>query len=142
VLISCLFLSSSSKTLVIERGLRRKKTRSSVGVFQYAETVESCVWKDEKYQKDIQVSPRAPITRSCSCTNTQNRIYHLAQGDAVKEETVVSPSVASSFGDMTSSPARRRHEQNRLYTIVSSAEHEPYVKHSLCVQSVPLYHCI
>ena len=45
---------------MIERGLRRKKTRSSVGVFQYAETVESCVWKDENFQKDIQVSSRTP----------------------------------------------------------------------------------
>lgn len=98
--------------LVIERGLRRKKTRSSVGVFQYAETVESCVWKDENFQKDI-----------------QDRISRLAREDAAKEETVTSPSVASSFGDMTSSPARRRHEQNRLYTVVS-AKHEPYVKHS------------
>jgi len=57
---SFLLLSLFSNTLVIERGLRRKKTRSSAGVFQYAETVESCVWKDEKFQKDIQVSPRTP----------------------------------------------------------------------------------
>jgi len=51
----------------------------------------------------------------------------------------ISPSNASSFGDISSSPTRWRHEQNRVYTIVSSAEHKPYVNrpHSSCVLSVP-----
>jgi hypothetical protein len=42
---------------VVERNVRRKKSRGGVGVFQYAQTVEDDVWKDEKSQKDIQVRP-------------------------------------------------------------------------------------
>lgn len=41
---------------VVESRVRRKKYRGGVGVFQYAQTVEDDVWKDEKSQKDIQVS--------------------------------------------------------------------------------------
>ncbi|GLB38275.1 putative transcription factor Iwr1 [Lyophyllum shimeji] len=40
--------------LVVESRVRRKKSRPGIGVFKFAQTVESDVWEDEKRAKDIQ----------------------------------------------------------------------------------------
>ena len=42
--------------IVVDSRVRRKKSRGGVGVFQYAQTVESDAWDDVQRQKDIQVA--------------------------------------------------------------------------------------
>ena len=42
--------------IVIESGIRRKKSRGPLDVFQFAQTVDDTTWKDESRRKAIQVS--------------------------------------------------------------------------------------
>ena len=42
--------------LVVESGIRRKKSRGGMGVFKFAQTVEDGAWNDRKLHQRIQVS--------------------------------------------------------------------------------------
>lgn len=97
--------------LVVERSVRRKKTRGGAGVFQYAQTVEDGVWKDEKTQKDI-----------------QDRISRLAKENTAKAQITNVPVQTDSIVDTPSSPTCLRKEKTRRYTIVSPEENEPSAK--------------
>ncbi|KAJ3576299.1 hypothetical protein NP233_g546 [Leucocoprinus birnbaumii] len=99
--------------LVVERRIRRRKTRGGPSVFQYAQTVEDDVWKDEKTQKDI-----------------QDRISRLAKENATKSPAAMPLAQAESTSDVPLSPTRSRKEQARRYTVVSPEEKETLANRS------------
>ncbi len=114
---------------VVESRVRRKKYRGGVGVFQYAHTVEGDAWKDEKSQKDIQVSHSLNIEvryRLTCISIVQERISRLAKEDVVKLQE--KPEVARPESEIPSSPIRSKKVQTPRYTIVSTDEQEPPTK--------------
>lgn len=79
---------------------RRKKSKSALNIFQFAETVEAGAWDDERQKQEIQVSTES-IQASCTTGLIvpfilQKRISVLARESAQKEATIPSGGVPSS----------------------------------------------
>jgi len=79
--------------LVVESGIRRKKSRGKTGVFQFAKTVEESVWEDEEQQKAI-----------------QHQLSLLAKQPAAATATTASPA--------TPPPKSHQTSDDRRYTII------------------------
>lgn len=47
--------------IVVDSRLRRKKSRSALNVFQFAETVEPGAWDDEQKKKDLEVCAEVSV---------------------------------------------------------------------------------
>ncbi|KAK7056625.1 hypothetical protein VNI00_002342 [Paramarasmius palmivorus] len=84
-----------------ESGLPRKRTKSSKGVFQFAQTVEDAVWQDEKRQREM-----------------QEQISRLARGENLESANPLSSSATPPSPIKPFQP----NDPNRRYTIV---EREP-----------------
>ncbi|KAG7447893.1 uncharacterized protein BT62DRAFT_929994 [Guyanagaster necrorhizus] len=86
--------------LVVESGIRRKKSRGGMGVFKFAQTVEDRAWSDQKLHQQI-----------------QDKVSRLSREAPVLTPETNQPSVPQPASSPTSS-RRLSTDFNRRYTII------------------------
>ncbi|KAJ3523173.1 hypothetical protein NM688_g8770 [Phlebia brevispora] len=91
--------------LVVES--RRKRSRGSVNVFQFFDTVEPSVWEDEKQKHDL-----------------ESRLTSLARESAKKAPHAEPPSVPTPAKPAQEAPRPRSPVEERKYTVVPSEPKE------------------
>ncbi|KAK0463951.1 uncharacterized protein EV420DRAFT_1303814 [Desarmillaria tabescens] len=101
--------------LVIESGIRRKKSRGGMGVFKFAQTVEDDAWNDQRLHQQIQVKYLVSLVSLLSFA--QDEVSRLSReppavAPEVHQKTVPQPPAAPT------SSRRLSTDFNRRYTIV------------------------
>ncbi|KAI0917516.1 hypothetical protein AcW1_007304 [Taiwanofungus camphoratus] len=106
--------------LVVDSRLRRKKSRSALNVFQFAETVEPGAWDDEQKKKDLEERLSA-LSRESSHKENRPALPASASATVGVHEQSAQAAAAPSVTSTTSSSTRPRPDDpNRTYTIIRS----------------------
>ncbi|TCD62096.1 hypothetical protein EIP91_007471 [Steccherinum ochraceum] len=100
--------------LVVEGKARRKRSKGTLNVFQFAETVEEGAWNDEQRKKDIEarISSLARENKKTSSPNVGQPSASLA----------LAPSASAS--SVPSSSRQPPVDSNRAYTVMPSVSQE------------------
>ncbi|KAF8237136.1 hypothetical protein L208DRAFT_1431751 [Tricholoma matsutake] len=98
--------------LVVESGVRRKKSRGGIGVFQFAQTVENDAWQDEEKQKGI-----------------QDQISRLARESSISAE--MKPNVPTQDSPSPVRSRMHRDDWNRRYAILDQDDRDAQVRKPL-----------
>ncbi|KAH9950616.1 hypothetical protein B0H21DRAFT_819076 [Amylocystis lapponica] len=108
--------------LVVDSRPRRKKSRGTMNVFQFAETVEQAAWDDEQQKKDLQTR-LSSLARESSQQSSPNVVPAPALAPA--------PAIPTSQGITTATPPVQHAPQpqgedlSRRYTIVQPDKDGP-----------------
>lgn len=99
---------------------RRKKSRGSVNVFQFLDTVEPSAWEDEKRKRELEVCIHIALTSVILwfLHTSQSHLEDLARETSKRDAHVEPPSTPAPTKSTNEATHPRTPAEERKYTIV------------------------